>query len=160
MNPATQLADPASTVAQLQFGPDLWWQAPLLALLILLGSGAGSVLAERVLPSRAERAKTLRTGATETLDAVQAFHEEIYRQNALPLTTDDDAVALIRLGSKALIGAAKTGDDGVRAAVKEYVLIGRKWAVNTPGPKYSAVAVERHYDYTLTTIAKFMRKHR
>jgi hypothetical protein len=154
------LADTASTVAELQFGPDLWWQAPLLLIIVLIGSSAGSVLAERFLPSRSERVKALREGGTETLDALQVFHEAIYRQNAKTTATDDETINLVKLGSAVLVGAAKTGDAEIRKAVGDYTFKGRNWAVHRPGPTFASFAVEKSYEDALTVIADFMRKNR
>lgn len=147
-----------SPIQQLEFGPDLIWQAPLLALLIFLASSMGTVFAERLVPSRGDRVKASRASGTETLDAVLAFQIALDSRNA---TVGDDPVAdakILALRAALLVAAAKSGSESLRAKVRSYATLGTKWAIGTP--TVLEVQVVTAFEELLAEVAKFMRKNR
>lgn len=127
----TYSAGPEDLIAQLEFGPELFWQVPLIALLVFIVSSAGSIVVERYLPSRNDRARQAREAGIETLNAVHRLHDEFHIRSFSPdeASSEDDLVKLASLSAGVEIAVAKTGDDAFRSACREYITLGRRWAI-------------------------------
>jgi hypothetical protein len=152
------VGDAASNLLELEFGPNLFWQGPLLLLLVFIASGAGHALAERILPSRDDRVRASREAGSETLDAILAFQNALDARIAI---NGDDPVgeaAILRLRAALFVAAAKTGTETIRDQVRTYATTGARWAVGRP--TVLEVQVTKAFEDALSEVAKFMKKNR
>jgi len=150
--------DAASNLLELEFGPNLFWQGPLLLFFVVLASGTGHVLAERVLPSRDDRVRASREAGSETLNAILAFQIALDARVAIVGDDPSGEATILRLRAALFVAAAKTGKETIRDHVRVYATTGARWAVGRP--TVLEVQVTKAFEDTLLEVAKFMRKNK